>query len=168
MSSSTTRTRMTRFETLTLLTYASRVAQSFSHRSKAASELSEWLERNPLGVEWNPDTDVFSQTKLSRQDWSDLQDKIAREIARFRKARPDAMARNCADLARYLGLNKVEADIFMLSARAAQGGPLAALIDNLVDDVRLPLDQAIACLTAQPGSAIRKAMGATGKLMSSG
>ena len=53
---------MTRFETLTLLTCASRVAQSFSHRSKAASELSEWLERNPLGFDWSPET-VFSSTK---------------------------------------------------------------------------------------------------------
>ena len=159
---------MTRFETLTLLTCAARVAQSFSHRSKAASELSEWLERNPLGFDWSPETVGFSTTQVSRQDWRDLQDKLAREIARFRKARPDAMARNCADLVRYLSLNKVEADIFMLSARAAQGGPLAALVDNLVDDVRLPLDQAIACLTARPASAIRKAMSVTGKLMNSG
>ncbi len=78
------------------------------------------------------------------------------------------MARNCTDLARYLGLNRVEADIFLLSARAAQGGPLAALIDNLVDDARLPVDQVIACLTAHPATTIRKAMGARGRLMTSG
>jgi len=159
---------MTRYETLKLLTCASRIAQAFSHRSRPAGELSEWLERNPLGFDWSPETVPFSPTQVSRQDWNSLQDRLAREITRMRRARPDAMARNCADLALYLGLNRVETDIFMLSARAAQGGPLAALIDNLVDDARLPVDQAIACLTAQPGSAIRKAMGATGKLMSSG
>ncbi|MDZ7711540.1 MAG: ATP-binding protein [Roseovarius sp.] len=159
---------MTRFETLTLLTCASRVAQTFSYRTKPANELSEWLERHPLGFDWSPETVPFAPTQVSRQDWNDLQDKLAREIARVRKARPDAMARNCADLAHYLGLNRVEADICMLSARAAQGGPLGALVDNLVDDARLPLDQAIACLTARPASAIRKAMSVTGKLMNSG
>ena len=135
---------MTRYETLTLLTCASRVAQAFSHRSRPATELSEWLERNPLGFEWSPESERFRSTQVSRQDWSDLQEKLAREITRQRQARPDAMARNCADLARYLGLNRVETDIFLLSARAAQGGPLAALVDNLVDDARLPVDQAIA------------------------
>ena len=159
---------MTRFETLLLLTCASRVAQAFSHRSKPAGELSEWLERNPLGFDWSPETAPFSPTQVSRQDWSELQGRLTREITRMRQTRPDAMARNCADLARYLGLNRVEADIFMLSARAAQGGPLAALVDGLVDDARLPVDQAIACLTAHPAAAIRKAMNVTGKLMSSG
>jgi transitional endoplasmic reticulum ATPase len=159
---------MTRYETLTLLTCASRVAQAFAHRSRPATELSEWLERNPLGFEWSPDSERFRSTQLSRQDWSDLQAKLAREIIRQRQARPDAMARNCADLARYLGLNRVETDIFLLSARAAQGGPLAALVDNLVDDARLPVDQAIACLAAHPATAIRKAMRPTGKLMNSG
>ncbi len=128
---------MTRYETLMLLTCASRVAQAFSHRSSPAGELSEWLERNPLGFDWSPETVPFSPTRVSRQDWINLQDKLAREITRMRRARPDAMARNCAELARYLRLNRVETDIFMLSARAAQGGPLAALIDNLVDDARL-------------------------------
>ena len=47
---------MTRYETLLLLTCASRVAQAFSHRSRPASELSEWLERNPLGFDWSPET----------------------------------------------------------------------------------------------------------------
>lgn len=159
---------MTRYETLTLLTCASHVAHAFSHRSKPANELSEWLERNPLGFEWSPETEHFRSAQLSRQDWKNLQEKLAREITRTRQARPDAMARNCADLARYLGLNRAEADIFMLSARAAQGGPLAGLIDALVDDARLPVDQAIACLAAHPAAVIRKAMRPTGKLMSSG
>ncbi|MGR3460943.1 MAG: AAA family ATPase [Roseovarius sp.] len=159
---------MTRYETLTLLTCASRVAQTFSHSSRPASELSEWLERNPLGFEWNPETSPFSQTQVSRQDWTELQTMLARRIAQVRRARPDAMARNCAELAHYLRLNRVETDIFMLSARGAQGGPLAALIDNLVDDARLPVDQVIACLTAHPAAAIRKAMSAKGKLMSAG
>lgn len=159
---------MTRYETLTLLTCASRVAQAFSYRSRPAAELSEWLERNSLGFEWNPESDRFRSTQISRMDWSDLQAKLAREITRQRKARPDARARNCADLARYLGLNRVETDIFLLSARAAQGGPLAALVDNLVDDARMPVDQTIACLVGLPANAIRKAMRPTGKLMSSG
>jgi transitional endoplasmic reticulum ATPase len=159
---------MTRYETLTLLTCASRLAQGFSYRTRPAIELSEWLERHPLGFEWDPDTGRFRSNQISREDWSTLRDKLACEINRMRKARPDAMARNCADLARYLGLNRVEADIFMLSARAAQGGPLAAMIDNLVDDARLPLDQLIAHMTAHPASAIRKAMSMSGKLMNSG
>jgi len=159
---------MTRYETLTLLTCASRVTQAFSHRSRPASELSEWLERNPLGFDWSLETAPFSPAQVSRQDWSDLQDRLVRAIARIQQARPDAMARNCVDLARYLDLNRVETDIFLLSARAAQGGPLAALIDNLVGDARLPVDQVIACLTAHPAPTIRKAMNVTGKLMSSG
>ena len=159
---------MTRYETRNLLTCASRVAQAFSHRSRPAAELSEWLERHPLGFEWNPKKEVFRSTQLSRQDWCDLQEKLDREIARLRQARPDAMARNCVDLARYLGLNRVESDIFALSARAAQRGPLSGLVDALVDDARLPVDHAIACLAAHPATAVRKAMQPAGKLMSSG
>lgn len=159
---------MTRYETLLLLTCALRVAQAFSHRSRPASELSEWLERNPLGFDWSPETMSSLPMQVARQDWNDLRDRLTREIARMRHAAPDAMARNCADLGSYLNLNQAESDIFMLSARAAKGGPLAALIDNLVDDARLPVDQAIACLTAHPMSAICKAMSVTGKLMTSG
>ena len=75
---------MTRYETLTLLSCASRVAQAFSHRSRPATELSEWLERNPLGFEWDPESDRFRSTQLSRQGWSDLQAKLALDfIARL-------------------------------------------------------------------------------------
>lgn len=159
---------MTRFETQVLLTCALRVTQAFSHRSKTASELSDWIERNPFGFEWAPETDVFSPTRLSRKDWDSLSDLISREMTKFRYARPDAMARNCTELARYLGLTRLETEIFALSARAAHGGALADLIDKLVDDARVPVDGIIACLTAYPASAVCKAMKPSGKLMNSG
>lgn len=159
---------MTRYETLFLLTCASRVAHAFSHRSRSATELSEWLERNALGFDWSPEYEASSVTRLSKQDWSNLHSQLARQIGLARTARIDAMARNCADLASYLGLNRVEADIFNLSARAGRSPLLAGLIDGLVDDARLPVDQTIACLTAHPAAAIRKAMNPTGKLMCAG
>jgi len=159
---------MTRYETLTLLTCALRVAEGFSHRSRPASELSDWLERQSLGIDWDPEPMPLALTRVSRQDWEGLRAQLARAVAGMRQARPDVLARNCAELARYLRLGRVEADIFLLSARAAQGGPLSRLIDALVDDARLPVDQTTACLTGHSAAAIRRAMGPGGRLMAVG
>ena len=159
---------MTRFETHLLLTCALRVTLAFSHRTKAALELSDWLERHPLGFDWNPETPAFSHTHLTRDNWTELQSLLNRELVGLRRSRPDAVARNSTELARYLGLNAVEKDIFSLSARAAQGGPLERLIDKLVDDARLPIDEATAHLTGHRAADIRRAMRVSGKLMTSG
>lgn len=159
---------MTRYETLILLTCVQRVAVGFSNRSRPAVELSDWLERNPLGFEWSPETTPLAGVQVSREDWIELRQYVARAVASFRRARPDALARNCAELARYLGLNSVEADIFQLSARAAQGGPLSTLIDALVDDARLPIDQAISSLTDQPLAKVRRATEPSGRLVAAG
>ena len=159
---------MTRHETLFLLTCALRVAEAFSHRSKIAGELSDWLERYPLGIEWSPDTGSYGAVQISRQDWMALRERLGRAVASSDRARPDAVARNCAELGRYLRLGPVEADIFLLSARVGQGGPLASLVGALVDDARLPVDQVVACLTGHSASAVQRAMSPAGRLMTSG
>jgi transitional endoplasmic reticulum ATPase len=159
---------MTRHETLFLLTCALRVAEAFSHRSKIAGELSDWLERYPLGIEWSPDTGSYGAVQISRQDWMALRERLGRAVASSGRARPDAVARNCAELGRYLRLGPVEADILLLSARVGQGGPLASLVDALVDDARLPVDQAVARLTGHTASSVQRAMSPAGRLMTSG
>jgi len=159
---------MTRYETLTLLTCALRLAESFSYRSRPAAELSDWLERNPLGFAWDPDLVSMGPTQLSREHWTELHMRLERAVNVTRRARPDALARNCTELVRYLNLSRVEADIFLISVRAAQGGPLSTLIDALVDDARLPIDQTTACFTDHPLPMIRKAMCPGGRLMTAG
>lgn len=124
-SSTNPRTPMTRYETLTLLTCALRLAESFSYRSRPAAELSDWLERNPLGFAWEPDLVSMGPTQLSREHWTKLRMRLERAVNVTRQARPDALARNCTELVRYLNLSRVEADIFLISVRAAQGGPLS-------------------------------------------
>ena len=74
---------MTRFETFTLLRCALRAADAFSYRSRPAAELSDWLERNPLGFDWTPNTVPLAPTKVSNEDWSDLRIETLRVCRRL-------------------------------------------------------------------------------------
>lgn len=69
-------TPMTRYGTLTLLTCALRLAESFSHRSRLAAELSDWLDRNLLGFAWDPELVSMRPTQLPREDWTELRMRL--------------------------------------------------------------------------------------------
>lgn len=159
---------MTNYETRLLLDCALRIVRSFPHHGTVASHLSDWVERAPLGVEWDPEVETFRTAKHSRVQWKALEQALSGKASDLRRAKPDTLAQNCRDLAEYLRLSSAETAIFTLSARARRGGPLDALVDALVDEARLPVDRALACMTGLTISAVRKAMHPTGKLLTAG
>ena len=133
------------------------MAEGFSQRSRPASELSDWLERQSLDIDWCPEPVPLAPTQVLRPDWEGLRAQLAGAVAGMRNALPDALPRNRAELVCYPRLRQVEADIFLFSARAAQGEPLSGLI-SLVENARLPVDQTIACLAGHSAAAINGAI----------
>jgi hypothetical protein len=63
-----------------LPTSALRVAQAFTHASRAAVQLSDRVESNRLGFDLNSDTPSFSQTRPSRADRADLHSRLKRAL----------------------------------------------------------------------------------------
>lgn len=158
----------TRYDLSILSLCALRVAQRFRARSVAAGGLCDWVEKTDLGFDWAPDCDRYRQRGLPVPLWSELQQKLVAAQAQTRRARPDALARNCAALAEYMGLDAAEAEIFALTVRVAKGGPLQELCDSLVDDVRMSIEDATACLTGLPQIRVRVALRRTGRLIETG
>ena len=159
---------MTRYETRLLATVALRAMHAFARNPSVGNHLAHWLRRNAPGPDWGADLCVLTDTPLCAAEWSDIQTRLEQKIQRHKRARPDALARNCAELSSYLGLSGTETEIFALAARVARGEPFQALIDTLVDDARMPVDRTVAILTGQGTAAVRKAMHPAGKLISAG
>jgi transitional endoplasmic reticulum ATPase len=158
----------TRYEHSCLVTIAHRLASGFPARSVVALELSNWVEGQDLGFAWEPDVPHSARKGVPRVVWDDLRACIARQLPRASRARPDALARTIAALSTHMGLTSDESQIFALATRAAQSGPLRSLCNSLVDDARLPIEEAVMHLCGISPARVRKALAPAARLLSSG
>ena len=136
-----------KYEQEYLIELATRIALNFRARSAAAQELSNWLENHDLGFDWDPDFDSFKQKGVPADIWSQLRGLMT-ELDRTKYVpKPDALARNIDVLAAHVALSSDERKIFELAVRATRNGPVRSLCTGLVDDARLPVEDAITSLT---------------------
>ena len=155
----------TTHERTVLLQIADRLARRFPARSSVAEKLSDWVEATDLGFDWEPEPNHHPRKGVAVAVWRDLQAKLAGAVARRGHGRPDALERNVRALAAHVGLNGDEALIFALAVRAARSGPLKSLCDDLTDDARLPVEDAVVHLTGLSATRVRKALLPSGRLM---
>ncbi|MEH6727654.1 MAG: hypothetical protein V7703_15975, partial [Hyphomicrobiales bacterium] len=157
-----------RYEQRYLIDLAHRLATRFQARSVAALELSNWTEEQDLGFSWDPDLDHFKRKGVPVAIWEDLRVRIAHQVARGPRVRPDALARNISALASHMGLSQDGQQIFALAIRAARSGPVKSLCGALTDEARLPVEDAVVHLTGLSPARVRKALAHSGRLIVSG
>lgn len=151
-----------------LIELAHRLTIRFPARSVVALELSSWTEEHDLGFSWDPDLDHFKRKGVPVAIWNDLRVRIAHQVARAPRVRPDALARNISALAAHIGLSQDEEQIFALAIRATRSGPVKSLCCALTDEARLSVEDAVVCLTGLSPAPVRRALAASGRLMVSG
>lgn len=157
-----------RYEQRYLIDLAFRIAHGFPARSVVAHELSTWVEDQDLGFEWDPEGDNFRRKGLPASVWSDLRKLLADRNASAPRAKPDSLVENITLLADHVGLSSDERCIFELAVRAARIGPVRSLCNALVDDARIPVQDAVHFLSGLSSANVRRALAPTGRLLVSG
>lgn len=157
-----------KYEQRYLIKYAHRIAMQFPASSVAALELSNWAEDQDLGFTWAPEIDSFKRKGVPSAVWADLRARLDVHLAKATPLKPDALGRNIAALCTHMSLNAEEAQVFDLAVRAARNDPLRSLCNGLVDDARIPVDDAVTCLTGIRPIRVRKALASAGRLLTSG
>ena len=157
-----------RYEQRYLIDLAHRVAINFPARSIVAQELSSWVEDQDFGLVWDPDVDNFRRKGLPSAVWSELRRLLVQRDTQVQRRAPDELKRNLSALAAHMELANEECEIFELAIRAARNGPVRSLCEALVDDGRLPVEEAVVHLTGQSPARVRKALAQSGKLLISG
>jgi SpoVK/Ycf46/Vps4 family AAA+-type ATPase len=156
------------YEQRYMVELAFRVAHSFPARSIVAQELSSWVEDQDLGFNWDPEIDSFRKKGVPAPVWSDLRKRLADRFASGACPKPDVLTRNITLLADHVGLNADERAIFELAVRAGRSGPVKSLCNALVDDARIPVQDAVIQLSGLPSASVRRALAPTGRLVVSG
>lgn len=156
------------FERAYLMRCAARAVNRIPAKSRAAEMLSSWAEQADLGFTWDPEHDHGIRVGLAKPAWNELRDLLGSEADKAGQVRPDALAQNVSALATHVGLNAVETEIFGLALRAKRSGPLHRLCDTLTDDLSIPIDDAVACLTGLPGAEVQSALRPSARLIATG
>lgn len=157
-----------KYEQRFLIDLAFRVAHGFPARSVVAQELSSWVEDQDLGFDWDPDIDSFRKKGVPAPVWANLRKRLADRVASAAQPKPDVLAENVSVLADHVGLNADERAIFELAVRAGRSGPVKSLCNSLVDDARIPVQDAVTQLSGLPAASVRRALAPTGRLVVSG
>lgn len=157
-----------KYEQRYLIDLAFRVANSFPARSVVAQELSSWVEDQDLGFSWDPDIDSFRRKGVPAPVWSDLRKRLTDRFEKAALPKPDVLAENVTLLADHVGLDADERVIFELAVRAGRSGPVKSLCNSLVDDARIPVQDAVTKLSGLPATSVRRALAPTGRLVVSG
>lgn len=157
-----------RYEQRYLIDLAFRVSNEFPARSVVAKELSTWLEGQDLGFEWDPESRNFPRKGVQPDVWSELRDLLCKKQKMGRRPKPDILARNTAAFTAHVGLNRDECIIFELAVRAARSGPVRSICYALVDDARLPVEEAVTHLTGLSSMRVRRALANSGRMFVSG
>ena len=157
-----------KYEQRYLIDLAFQVAHGFSPHSVVAQELSSWVEDHDLGFAWDPEMDSFRKKGVPTAIWSDLRKLLADRHASVARSKPDMLAENISLLAAHVGLTADERIIFELGVRTGRSGPAKSLCDALVDDARIPVQDAVIHLTGLPTPSVRRALAPTGRLLVSG
>ena len=157
-----------KYEQRFLIDLAFRIANSFPARSVVAQELSSWAEDQDLGFDWDPEIDSFRKKGVPAPVWTNLRKRLAERVASTALPKPDVLAENVTLLADHVGLNADERAIFELAVRAGRSGPVKSLCNSLVDDARIPVQDAVTQLSGLPAASVRRALAPTGRLVISG
>jgi transitional endoplasmic reticulum ATPase len=157
-----------KYEQRFLIDLAFRIANSFPARSVVAQELSSWAEDQDLGFDWDPEIDSFRKKGVPAPVWANLRKRLAERVASTALPKPDVLAENVTLLADHVGLNADERAIFELAVRAGRSGPVKSLCNSLVDDARIPVQDAVTQLSGLPAASVRRALAPTGRLVVSG
>lgn len=157
-----------KYEQRFLIDLAFRIANSFPARSVVAQELSSWAEDQDLGFDWDPEIDNFRKKGVPAPVWANLRKRLAERVASTALPKPDVLAENVTLLADHVGLNADERAIFELAVRAGRSGPVKSLCNSLVDDARIPVQDAVTQLSGLPAASVRRALAPTGRLVVSG
>ena len=157
-----------KYEQRFLIDLAFRIANSFPARSVVAQELSSWAEDQDLGFDWDPEIDSFRKKGVPAPVWTNLRKRLAERVASTALPKPDVLAENVTLLADHVGLNADERAIFELAVRAGRSGPVKSLCNSLVDDARIPVQDAVTQLSGLPAASVRRALAPTGRLVVSG
>lgn len=157
-----------KYEQRFLIDLAFRIANSFPARSVVAQELSSWVEDQDLGFDWDPDIDSFRKKGVPAPVWANLRKLLADRVASAAWPKPDDLAENVTLLADHVGLNADERAIFELAVRAGRSGPAKSLSNSLVDDARIPVQDAVVKLTGLPPTIVRRSLAPTARLVVSG
>lgn len=156
------------FEFALLLKTARDVARNFSAGSVVARELSDWAESLHPNFVWDSQKDRLTQGGVAPQRWRQLSECLSNRLKALDSVRPDALARNIAELSSYVGLKDAEQQILALAVRATQCSPLRSLCNILTDDANLPIEEAVRHLTGLPSHSVRRALWPASRLMSTG
>jgi transitional endoplasmic reticulum ATPase len=97
--------------------------------------------------------------------WADLRKRLADRNASIAHPKPDTVAEKISLLADHVGLNADERAIFELAVRAGRSGPVKSLCNSLVDDARIPVQDAVIQLSGLPAASVRRALAPTGRLL---
>ena len=157
-----------RYEQRYLIDLAFRIAHRFPARSVVAQELSSWAEDQDLGFDWDPEIDSFRKKGVPAPVWANLRKRLEERLASTALPKPDVLAENVTLLADHVGLNADERAIFELAVRAGRSGPVKSLCNSLVDDARIPVQDAVTQLSGLPAASVRRALTPTGRLVVSG
>jgi SpoVK/Ycf46/Vps4 family AAA+-type ATPase len=157
-----------KYEQRYLIDLAFKVAYSFPAHSFVAQELSSWIEDQDLGFAWEPDVDNFRRKGMPAAVWSDLRKLLTSCNASPARPRPDKLLENTILLADHVALTSDERRIFELAVRAARSGPIRSLCSRLVDEARLPVEDAITILSGVPSERVRRSLAYSGRLLTSG
>lgn len=157
-----------KYEQRYLIDLAFRVAHSFPARSVVAQELSSWVEDQDLGFDWDPEIDSFRKKGVPAPVWSDLRKRLADRFSSVARPKPDVLTQNITLLADHVGLTADERTIFELAVRAGRSGPVNSLCNALVDDARIPVQDAVIHLSGLPAANVRRALVPAGRLLVSG
>lgn len=157
-----------KYEQRYLIDLAFRVAHSFPARSVVAQELSSWVEDQGLGFDWEPEIDSFRKKGVPANVWSNLRKRLADRFSSVARPKPDVLTQNITLLADHIGLTADERAIFELAVRAGRSGPVNSLCNALVDDARIPVQDAVIHLSGLPAASVRRALAPAGRLLVSG
>lgn len=157
-----------KYEQRYLIDLAFRVAHSFPARSVVAQELSSWVEDQDLGFDWDPEIDSFRKKGVPAPVWSDLRKRLADRFSSVARPKPDVLTQNITLLADHVRLTADERTIFELAVRAGRSGPVNSLCNALVDDARIPVQDAVIHLSGLPAASVRRALAPAGRLLVSG
>ena len=157
-----------RYEQRYLINLAFRVAHGFPARSVLAQELSSWVEDQDLGFSWDPDVHNFRRKGIPAGVWADLRKLLADRNTMVVRPKPDRLAENITLFAAHVGLTAEERVIFELGVRAGRMGPVKSLCTALVDDARIPIQDAVSHLSGLPSASVQRALAPTGRLLASG
>ena len=157
-----------KYEQRYLIDLAFRVVHSFPARSVVAQELSSWVEEQDLGFDWDPDVDNFKRKGVPQAVWSELRKLLTDRNASLTRPKPDMLVVNTSLLADHVGLNCEERLIFELAVRAGRSGPVKTLCNAIVDDARIPVQDAVHYLSGLSSANVRRALAPTGRLLVSG